>query len=215
MSIRSQLKGLQQDLIRMGSVVEEMLHKSIEALKNRDEKMVFEVFTKDDVVDDLNFKIENKCLELLILQQPMAKDFRMIASGMKIITDIERIGDYCVDISRMVRQIIDQPLFKPLVDIPRMAEIVKRMLRESIEAFVNRDLALVKKIIDDDDEVDHIHRHLFDELIGFMEKDKKFVKQAVYLLLISRFLERIADHITNICERIYYVETGELKELHK
>ncbi len=218
MSVREhfdeQLKELQQDLLQMESATEEMLYKSIEALKNRDERLVFEVYSKDDIVDNLNLVIENKCLELLALQQPMARDLRTIASAMKIITDIERIGDYCVDIAKMARQIIDQPLFKPLVDIPKMAEIVKGMLKQSIEAFVNRDLVLLKKIIDDDEEADHLHRYLFDELLNLMEKDTKIIKQAVYLLLISRYLERIADHITNICERIYYMETGELRELH-
>ena len=168
----------------------------------------------DDIVDGYNLDIETKCLRLLALQQPMARDLRTIAAALKIITDIERMGDYAVDIAKTAKYVMEKPLFKPLVDIPKMAEIVQRMLRQSLEAFVNRDLDLLEKITAEDDNVDHLNRTLHDELVGFIEKDPTLASQAVRLILIARYLERIADHITNVCERVYYMETGMLKEFH-
>lgn len=209
-----EIKKLQEALLKMGNLVEEMLYKAIEALAKRDVKLADEVIKKDDEVDQLNIKIEEKCINLIALQQPMARDLRFITAVLKIITDVERIGDHCVDIAKFGKQIMDEPLFKPLVDIPKMADLVRKMLRDALQAFVQRDLKKIKQIVQDDDEIDHLHKYLFNELVAFMEQDAKLVKQTVYLLLITRYLERIADHTTNICERIYYMETGEIKELH-
>lgn len=209
-----EIKKLQEALLKMGNLVEEMLYKAIEALAKRDVKLADEVIKKDDEVDELNIKIEEKCINLIALQQPMARDLRFITAVLKIITDVERIGDHCVDIAKFGKQIMDKPLFKPLVDIPKMADLVRKMLRDALQAFVQRDPEKIKQIVQDDDEIDHLHKYLFNELVDFMERDAKLVKQAVYLLLMTRYLERIADHTTNICERIYYMETGEIKELH-
>lgn len=208
------LKEIQENLLIMGTETETMLYNAIDALVQRNPQLADEVIKKDDFIDNLNIEIENKCLNLLALQQPMARDLRFIAGVLKIITDIERIADYSVDIAKFVKQIIHEPIFKPLVDIPKMANLVKKMLHESLEGFVNRDLEKIKEMIEDDDKVDTLHRYLFNELLDFMEKDSKLVRQTTFLLLITRFLERIADHITNIGERVYYMETGELKELH-
>lgn len=209
-----EIKKLQEALLKMGSIVEEMLYQAIESLVKQDVKLADEVIKKDDKVDELNIKIEEKCINLIALQQPMARDLRFIAAVLKIITDVERIGDHCVDIAKFGKQIMDEPLFKPLVDIPKMADLVRKMLRDALQAFVQRDPEKIKQIVLDDDEIDHLHKYLFNELVDFMERDAKLVKQAVYLLLMTRYLERIADHTTNICERIYYMETGEIKELH-
>ena len=213
-SFDEDLKSLQDDLRAMGIVVEEMLSKAIHALQNRDVALAGEVVGMDDIVDRYNIDIETKSLRLLALQQPMARDLRTIAGAMKIITDVERAGDYAVDISKVTEELAPRPLFKPLEDIPKMAEIVREMLRETLTAFVTRDLALVQRMIDHDDEVDRLYLKLHDELIACMREDPDLAEQAVGLLLIARYLERIADHITNIGERIYYMETGELKELH-
>jgi len=209
-----ELASLQDDLKRMGAVVEEMLEKAIKALANRDVELAREVEDMDDIVDRYNIDIETRSLRLLALQQPMAGDLRTIAAAMKIITDVERAGDYAVDIAKLAEQLADRPLFKPLEDIPRMAQLVQEMLRETLTAFVSRDLDQVQQMIAHDEEVDHLYHSLYDELIGFIQRDPGLTDQAVGLLLLARYLERIADHITNIGERIYYMETGELKELH-
>ena len=198
----------------MGSVVEQMLHKSIEALITRNEALATEAIDMDDIVDDYNLSIENQCLRLLALQQPMARDLRTIAGALKIITDIERMGDYVVDIAKTARRTMEKPLFKPLADIPTMADLVKKMLRETLEAFVSRDLKLIEHMIHHDDQVDELNRTLRDELIEYMQDEPSVIPQAIHLLLITRYLERLADHVTNVGERVYYMETGEMKELH-
>ncbi|MHB0998848.1 MAG: phosphate signaling complex protein PhoU [Armatimonadota bacterium] len=209
-----ELKTLQADMKDMASVVEDMLGLAIRSLIESDVALVRKVEDMDDIVDRYNLEIESRSLKLLALQQPMARDLRTIAGALKIITDIERAGDYAVDIAKVAEDIMAEPLFKPLEDIPRMASIVQKMLRETIGAFISRDLDVVQNMISHDDEVDSLYYSLYDELTDYMQKDPKLVNQAVGLLLISRYLERIADHITNIGERIYYMETGELKEIH-
>lgn len=209
-----EIEELKQDLLKMGAVVEQMLHKSIEALGSRNVSVAREAIAMDDIVDDYNISIENRCLKLLALQQPMARDLRTIAAAMKIITDIERMGDYVVDIAKTAIRLSDAPLLKPLVDIPRMGEIVKKMIREALEAFVNRDIELIQRMIEHDDEVDHLNNSLHDELVGYIKKDPNLAEQAISLILVARYLERLADHVTNVGERVYYMETGEMKELH-
>lgn len=209
-----QLTQLEEDLVRMGTVVEEMLDKAIRALVERDVELASEVINEDDLADSLDLHIEQRCMRLLALQQPMSKDLRTIGSILKAITDLERIGDFSVDIARTTQRIADQPYFKPLVDIPRMAEKVKEMVRNTLKAFVERDLDAVMRICQvDDDVVDGYQNALITELIAAMEKDAKCVHQAAHFLLITRYLERIADHCTNVAERVYYMETGRLEEL--
>lgn len=209
-----EIRNVNQDLLHMGSVVEQMLHKAIEALATRNEQLAEQVTAMDDIVDGYNLRIENECLRLLALQQPMARDLRFIAATMKIITDIERMGDYVVDIAKAAKELSKRPLFRPLRDIPRMADLVKRMLREVLEAFVSRDLTLVQSMIEHDDEVDNLNKSLYNELIATMQHDPSIAPQAIGLILIARYLERLADHVTNVGERVYYMETGEMKELH-
>ena len=134
---------------------------------------------------------------------------------MKIIGDIERVADYAVDVAKTAARLAERPLFKPLVDIPRMGQLVQEMLREALEAFVNRDLDRIEHMIRADDAVDSLNRQLHDELIRCIEKDPTIARQAVWLILVARYLERMADHITNIGERVYYMETGQMKELHQ
>jgi len=213
-SFEEDIRELEQELLSMGGVVEDMLSKAVQALVNRDRLLADEAIAMDDIADSYNVNIETRCLRLLALQQPMARDLRTIAAAMKIITDIERMGDYAVDIAKTARFLADQTPYKPLVDIPEMAEIVQRMLREVLEAFVSRDLGLVEKMVSDDDVVDKMAHDLHEELADAIERNPTITRQALRLLLITRYLERIADHITNVGERVYYMETGELKELH-
>lgn len=205
---------LQQDLLKMASVVEQMLHKSIEALITRNKTLADDAIALDDVVDDYNLSIENRCLKLLALQQPMAGDLRTIAAGLKIITDIERMGDYVVDIAKTAKRLADEPAFSPPDGIPVMVDLVKKMLRDSLTAFISRDLGLIESMIQDDDRVDELNHSLRAELVSRMQRDPSIVSQGVSMVLITRYLERLADHVTNVGERVYYMETGEMKELH-
>ena len=209
-----ELAELDRLILRMGAVSEDMLIKVMQALKDRDVKLAEEIIRMDDEVDSLNLGIETTCIRLIATQQPQARDLRRIVAALKISGDVERVADYAVDISLVVSELTDKPLFKPLEDIPGMQEVVKRMLHETLNAFVTRDLELVHKMIADDEKVDTLYENLYVELKNFMKQDPSLVDQAVPLLLIARYLERIADHITNIGERVFYVETGELKELH-
>jgi phosphate transport system protein len=184
-------------------------------LVERDLKFADQVMEMENQIDALNLDIESRAIELLALQQPMARDLRTIASVLRIITDIERIGDYSVDICRQARDLAALPLMKPLVDIPHMAEVVQKMLHESLRAYVQRDLDLAWHAVKMDDDVDRSYHTLHDELAQYVERDAGLVSQAMSLLLIGTYLVRMADHVTNIGERIWYLETGELKELHE
>ncbi len=209
-----ELAELEELILRMGAISEDMLSRMIQALRERNVELAEDTVRMDDQVDALNLEIETKCIRLTATQQPQARDLRRIIAALKISGDVERIADYAVDICLVVKELADKPLFKPLEDIPRMQEVVKKMLHETLDAFVTRDLELVYKMIADDEEVDTLYENLYIELKNFRKQDPSLVDQAVSLILITRYLERIADHVTNIGERVFYVETGELKELH-
>jgi phosphate transport system protein len=199
----------------MGSLAAEAVHTSVRALAERDLALCDRVMEVENQIDALNLEIEAQALQLLALQQPMARDLRTIAGILRMSTDIERIGDYSVDTARQARNLADRPLFKPLVDIPRMAHLVEKMLHDSLEAFVRRDLDLAMEAVLQDDEVDALYKSLHQELAEFVRKDPELVDQAMSLLLVGVYLERMADHVTNIGERIWFIETGKLKELHE
>ncbi|MGE5559638.1 MAG: phosphate signaling complex protein PhoU [Chloroflexota bacterium] len=211
----AKLAELNETLLSMSRAAEDMLRKALVALQTRDVALADEAIRDDDRVDFYNHDIENRCLKLIATQQPAARDLRVIFAALGIATDVERVGDYAVDIAKTAKRLADRPLFKPLVDIPHMADLVRTMLERAIEGFVSRDLSMVKAMIDMDDDVDHLYKALHEELVDFMKQDAGLIDQCVQLLLITRYLERVADHITNIGERVYYVETGELKELHQ
>lgn len=215
LAFENQLRELEDSLLKMGREAAAMLENALLALETQDVSLAEATITRDDVVDELRFAIEKKAIELIATQQPAAKDLRRIFACISIASDVERVGDYSVDICKTAKRLAERPLFKPLVDIPRMEKIVVGMLKDSLDGFVSRDLDLIEKMIAADDEVDHLYHYLHDELCEFMKKDPDKVDQAVQLLLISRYLERVADHITNIGERVYYVETGDLRELHQ
>lgn len=211
----AQLKDLEQQVLKMGSFVEGMLDSAMQALVKQDKNLADDVIRRDDIADQMDLDIEIACMRLLALQQPMSKDLRIISTALKIITDLERIGDYSVDIARAAKLLADEPYFKPLVDLPKMAELTKKMVRDALQAFVDRSIDKALRVCEDDDAVDHINRMLLDELMDFMRKDPTLVKQSVHFVLISRYLERIADHVTNVAERIVYMETGEFQQIAK
>jgi phosphate transport system protein len=185
----------------------------VRALVQHDLNVARQVISDDDVADDLDLEIEQHCMRLLALQQPMSRDLRVIGSVLKVIADVERVGDYCVDIARAALTLGETDYFKPLVDIPKMAQIVGDMLRTALQALVREDLDLVQEVVDRDDEVDRMWYGLLEELSQIMEQRPEVVRQAVQLLLVVRYLERIADHVVNVAERVAYMVTGEMESL--
>ncbi len=210
-----ELKKLENSLVEMGTTVKDMLEKSKKALLDRDSALAKQVIDMDDIVDKYNWSIEDNCLKLLALQQPMAHDLRVIAAAMKIISDIERMGDYCVDIAKFTIELIKLPPLPLNKNLINMFELVEKMLCDSLDAFVNRDINFILSVVEQDDAIDRTYYRIYDEVIEEIEHAPETAPQQVKYLMIARFLERIADHITNIAERIYYMETGELKELHE
>ncbi|MTI66563.1 MAG: phosphate signaling complex protein PhoU [Firmicutes bacterium] len=204
-----ELNKLQESLLKMGAMVEDVIDLAINSLINQDIKKAGEVIKLDDKVDDIEVEIEKKCLELIVLQQPRAKDLRKISSILKIITDLERIGDHGVNIAKITKKIGNEEFIKPLVDIPKMAELAKKMVKNSINSFLNEDIELAKKVAIMDDEVDDIYESIYVELLEMLSENKDIMEQVTYLLFIGRYLERIGDHTTNICERIIYMVDGE------
>lgn len=210
----NELQELQVSILKMSSIVEEMLMNAITALQAQDIELANSVIDGDDAVDDMELEIEDKCLKLIALQQPTAKDLRIIATALKIITDLERIADYAVDISKITIKLANEKYIKELIDIPRMAEITAQMVKDSIDAYVNQDIEEARKASKMDDTVDALHNQIFRELLLMMMEDPRKINQATNFLFVSRYLERIGDHVTNICERILYSVTGEHVDLN-
>ncbi len=213
-SFEDELQEMKQDILKMGSVVEEMLIGSVRALQLSDEMLADEIIAKDDLVDGYNVVIEQRCLRLLALQQPMARDLRTIASALYIIKDVERMGDYALDIAKAARKLANVEPVSQLEKIPKMAKTVQGMLHDSLHAFVNHNMAVIAEVTQKDDEVDVAYREVRDKFVGLIQQKPEIALPAVELILVARYLERIADHITNVGERIAYMETGEIKELH-
>lgn len=210
----NQILEVKNKVLRMGLLVENIISLSVTALKNQDIEMAKRVYSEDDKIDDIELEIEQQCMMMLVLQQPLAKDLRTIATALKIITDLERMGDNAVNIAKIAIEIGKEPLIKPLIDIPKMANISQNMVKMSLEAFVNEDIELAEKIALMDEEVDDLYKATIDEVLNIITDNKNSAKQGTKLLFIGRYLERIADHTTNICERIIYMVTGELKEIN-
>lgn len=204
-----ELSALRNRLLTMGSLAETMIHKGIKALSNRDESLVEEVLGHEEEMDLLCIEIDDRCFTRLALQQPMASDLRFLVASIKINSDLERIGDQAASIALRARSLVRQPQLKPLIDIPRMATIVQEMVRNSLDAFVRQDPDLARRVIDRDDEVDSLRDQVFRELLTYMMGDTATISRALDLILVSRNLERIADHATNICEDVIYIVRGE------
>jgi phosphate transport system protein len=205
----SELQALRERLLTMGSLAETMIHKSVTALVRRAESLVQEVLAHEEEMDLLCIEIDDRCFTLLALQQPMASDLRFLVAGIKINSDLERIADQAVSIALRAQSLITQPEVKPLIDIPRMAELAQEMVRKSLDAFVRRDAGLARAVIDSDDAVDNLRDQVFRELLTYMMADAATIPRALALILVSRNLERIADHATNIAEDVIYIVRGE------
>jgi len=209
-----ELKDLKEKLLRMAGLAEDSIAKAVKALKDRDEALVGQVFEQEERINLLEIEIDEVCLRLLALRQPMAGDLRFIASAMKIGSELERIGDQSVNIAERTTELLKVPLLKPLIDIPRMAGLAQAMVVDSINAFVNRDAELARQICARDDEVDQINHQIFRELLTYMMEDPATIPRAVELILIGRHLERIADHATNIGEDVIYLVKGKSIKHH-
>jgi len=207
------LREIQDDILAMGSMVEKAISRSIEALKKRDIAMAQQVIADDLKINEKRFDIEEKCIQLIATQQPMASDLRIIICVLNIITELERIGDYAEGIAKIVVMIGDEPPLKPLIDLPRMAEKTEEMLGRSLDAFVNRDAEAARQITAEDDEVDNLYDQVFRELLTFMAEDPKTITRATRLIWVAHNLERSADRVTNICERVVFVVTGKIEEI--
>jgi phosphate transport system protein len=203
------LQALRERLLTMGSVAETMIHKSVAALVSRQEALVQEVLAHEEEMDLLCIEIDDRCFTLLALQQPMASDLRFLVGAIKINSDLERIADQTVSIALRAQSLITQPEVKPLIDIPRMARLAQEMVRKSLDAFVARDPELARGVIDADDDVDSLRDQVFRELLTYMMADTATIPRALALILVSRNLERIADHATNIAEDVIYIVRGE------
>ena len=203
-----EMEKLQLEILKMSGMVEDSLIFSINSLKNKDVVLAQRVIDGDEDIDNREIMIEDHCLKLIALQQPLAKDLRIIATALKIITDLERIADYSSDIAKITLKIADEEYIKALIDIPLMAETAAKMVRMSIDAYVSSNVEEAKITAAMDDEVDTLHKKIFQELVAIMAKNPEQINQATHFLLVSRYLERIGDHVTNICERIVYSETG-------
>lgn len=213
-SFHDQLQQLQQRIVYMGDMVSDMIDQATRSLARKDSALARRVINADDEVDKMLIEVQMKSMQLLALQQPMARDLRRIGTGIKIVTDLERIADHATDIAEVTLKLEGEPLIKPLVDIPRMAGLAQEMTRQALAAYVNQDEQLARSMIEMDHQVDGIYRDMFDELLGFMERDPAAVRQATYLLHVAAYLERVADHATNVGEWTIYMLTGQLEELN-
>ena len=209
-----QLRRLQDEVLVMGSMVEESLDRALEALKLRDLKTSSRIIEEDDFIDKKRFEIEDRCINLIATQQPAAGDLRALVAMLHISMELERMGDCAEGIARISVMIGDEPLLKPLADIPRMADKAGDMLRRSLDSLVQRDTATAFKVCDDDDEVDALYDQVYRKLLTYMVQDPKTIQRATYLLWVAHDLERIADRATNIAERVIFLVTGKLAEIN-
>jgi phosphate transport system protein len=207
------LDDLHLDLIKMGSLVEESIDNTIHALKKQDVELAKKVFSNDDVIDDYEQRIEKKCMNLIARQQPLAKDLRTISTALKIITDMERIADASADIAEITIRMSGMKYIKPLIDIPKMAELAKVMVNKSIDAYVRQDIKLAEEVCASDDEVDELFNKIILELINLMRNEPSTVEQGIDFMFIAKYLERMADHATNIGEWVFFNVTGEHEHL--
>ncbi|MBU0630585.1 MAG: phosphate signaling complex protein PhoU [Candidatus Margulisbacteria bacterium] len=201
---------LKDTILKMGVMVQGLIYKSVDSLKKLDKELAEEVVREDERVDQLELEIDEKCIQLVALRQPEASDLRFLMTGMRIANDLERIGDLSEDIAQRAIELSGQPLLKPLIDIPKMARLAQESVGLALDAFINRDLKKAKEIWAKEKEVDKLRDLVHDELVEIMSKDSTTVAKAIPLLLVSRHLERISDHATNICEDIVYMVEGKV-----
>jgi phosphate transport system protein len=203
-----ELSLVKEKLLSMASLAESMIFKAIKSLVERDESLFEEVDSDEKKVNLLEIEIDDLCLKLLALKQPMATDLRLITSAMRIDSELERIGDLAVNIIQSVSKLIKQPQLKPYIDIPRLADLVQKMVRDSLDSFIKQDVKLARSVLTRDDSIDDLYDQIFRELLTFMISDPATIPRALELILVSRHLERMGDHATNIAENVIYLVQG-------
>ena len=210
-----ELQGVRNDILQMGQMVITAIERSIQALVDLDMELACQVIQGDDAIDELELLLEERCVVLIARQQPLAKDLRILSTGLKISTDLERIGDHAFDIAKIAKRLGEggNGHIKPLLDIPRMAGLATQMLRDALTAYGNMDVELADKVCQADDEVDALYNQLFRELLTYMLANPAVINDATQLIFVARYLERVADHTTNIAEWVIYLQTGQ--RLHK
>jgi phosphate transport system protein len=212
-TFQNELQEVKDDILVLGSMVEQAILASVEALKKRDLEAARNILKADRDINRVRFDIEHKLMILIATQQPMAHDLRLLASSMEIISELERMGDYAKGIANINIRMGDQPLLKPLIDVPRMAQKDVDMLHRALTAFVEEDVEVAQALPIEDDEVDALYNQVYRELMTFVISDPKAIERANWLLWVAHNLERVADRVTNICERTIFIATGELKEI--
>ncbi len=208
------LRELQDDVLVMGSMIEKALERSMQALKLRDLKLAKQVLDEDKNIDTKRFEIEQRALDLMLTQAPMASDLRIILATLNVIVDLERMGDHAAGNAKIAIMVGDEPPLKPLIDLPRMNEKVISMLHRSLDAFINHDAEAARNIVAEDDEIDNLYDQVFRELLTFMMEDPRTITRATRLIWVGHNLERTGDRVTNICERVVFMVTGKMEEMN-
>ena len=212
-TFENEIQQVKDDVLLLGSMVEQAILNTVDALKKRDIKAAHEILSADKLINKKRFEIEHKLMILIATQQPMAHDLRLLASCMEVISELERMGDYAKGIANINIRMGDSPLLKPLIDVPRMAQKDVDMLHRALTAFVNEDVEEAQKIPVEDDEVDALYNQIYRELMTFVISDPTTMERANWLLWVAHNLERVADRVTNICERTVFIATGEMTEI--
>jgi phosphate transport system protein len=208
-----EIMALQEQVLLMGSMVEKQLDRAVAALRTLDREGAQRVIDGDDEIDRLRYEIEDHAIQLIATQQPMASDLRTIVAALNIIVDMERMGDHAEGIAKIVLMHEDEPLLKPLIDVPRMAELAGSMLHRSLDAFIEKDAEAAMAVADEDDEMDRLYNQVYRELLTYMLNDPRTIDRATWLLWVAHNLERIGDRATNICERVVYLATGRMPHM--
>ncbi len=212
-TLERELESVRNDILRMGSQVERAIERSTSALKNRDAELAQEVINDDEEINALRYAIEEHCLQLIATQQPAASDLRMVIAATHIAVELERMADHAEGTAVLVKRLASEPLLKPLIDIPAMSRIAQEMIHTALDAFVARDAGAARQVASRDDEIDALYQQVFRELLTYMLEDARNISKATYLLWVAHNLERIGDRVTNICERVIFMTTGQLQEL--
>ena len=213
-SFDHQLEALRDDIIYLSDLADAAIVQAVQALKQQDITLAEQVMANDEVINAKRYEIEETCTTLIATQQPAARDLRAIVAAIHIVTELERIADYASGIAEITTRLVDEPLLKPLIDVPRMATISREMIRASLDAYMRRDPDLARQTAKRDEEIDGLYDQVYRELLVYMLADPKSITRATYLLWVAHKLERIGDRATNICERVLFMVTGQIKELN-
>ena len=212
-ALERELERIRSDILRMGSLVERAIERSVQALKDRDPDLAQQIINDDAEINQLRFDIEEHCLELIATQQPAARDLRMVIAATHLAVELERIADHAEGTAKITKRIYQEPLLKPLIDLSLMAKVAQEMIHAALDAFVAFDADAAQKVAVRDDEMDGLYQQVFRELLTYMLEDPRTISRATYLLWVAHNLERIGDRVTNICERVVFMATGKLEEL--